>query len=275
MQRFFTLILLLCVAFGACKQESKQTASAASEQTPEAPPASPLQLGGQWIAMDFCSRANQYGSVLAAMDNAHLPYCFAFDVNPDRPDSVTCYNGFEEFNLAAKYLHDTLILLNARPGKHLFLVFDSKGDRSLTMFDATTDQAQTDRFVKSQANARDAYAAFMVALNHNLFGGTLTQMGKGASAQVMFTPGGLIKGMSEYDRYEVCTAGDCFVAGSRVDVMTLKKQKGESSVEKMFGFRYSAQNDTLTLYNLLNKNPKEKGAYILGGVAYRFLRKEH
>ena len=130
-----------------------------------------------------------------------------------------------------------------------------------------------DRFVKSRANARDGYMAFLVALNHNVFGGTLTPLGKGASAQVMFTPGGFIQGMSDYDRYELCTAGDCFVAGDRVDVVTFSKSKKEGSA-KMFGFKYSAQNDTLTIYNLLNKNPKEKGAYAVGGVAYRFLRKE-
>lgn len=274
MQRFFTLILFVSLAFAACKQDPKNPANDPSYQTPEAPPASPLQLGGQWIAMDFCSRANQYGSVLSAMNNAHLPYCFAFDVNPDRPDSVTCYNGFETFNLATKYDNDTLILLNARPGKNLYLVFDSKGDRSITMFDATTGTAQMDRFVKSKANARDGYGAFLIALNHNLFGGTLTPVGKGGSSQVMFTPGGLIQGLSEYDRYRVCTAGDCFVAEDRVDVITLSKKKGENTTQKMFGFRYSAQNDTLTLYNLLNKNPNEKGAYAVGGVAYRFLRKE-
>lgn len=273
MQRFFALILFVFVAFAACKQDPKNSATGASAQTITSLTASPLQLSGQWIAMDFCSRANQYGSVLSAMNNAHLPYCFAFEVSQERPDSVTCYNGFETFSLAARYDGDTLLLLNARPGKNIYLIYDSQGDKSITMFDATTEQAQTDRFVKSRANARDGYAAFLTALNHNVFGGTLTPLGKGASAQVMFTPGGFIQGMSDYDRYELCTAGDCFVAGDRVDVVTFSKRKKEGSA-KMFGFRYSAQNDTLTFYNLLNKNPQEKAAYTLGSVAYRFLRKE-
>jgi len=230
-------------------------------------------LGGQWIAMDFCSRANQYGSVLGAMNYAHLPYCFAFVVDPERPDSVTCYNGFEEFKLAAKYKADTLELVNARPGKSLFLIYDSKGDRSITMFDATTGDTQMDQFVKSKANARDGYTAFLAALNHQVFGGTLTPIGKGASGQVMFTPGGIIQGMKEYDRYEVCTAGDCFVSGDKMDVITFINRRKEGSA-KMFGFKYNAQNDTLTFYNLVNKNPNEKGAYAVGSVAYKFLRKE-
>ena len=273
MQRTFSLILILFAALSACKQDPKSPAAGTPASTQPSLLASPLILGGQWIAMDFCSRANQYGSVLGAMNYAHMPYCFAFDVNPERPDSVTCYNGMETFKLATKYSGDTLLLLNARPDKNLFLIYDSQGDKSITMFDATTGDAQMDRFVKSKANARDGYAAFQTALNHNVFGGTLTPLGKGASAQVMFTPGGFIQGMSDYDRYELCTAGDCFVSGSKVDVVTFSKRKKEGS-DKMFGFKYSAQNDTLTFYNLLNKNPNEKGAYAVGGVAYRFLRKE-
>ena len=179
--------------------------------------------------MDFCSRANQYGSVLGAMHYAHVPYCYAFEVNPERPDSVVCYNGFETFSLAAKYSGDTLLLLNARPGKNIYLIYNSQDDKSITMFDATTDQAQMDQFVKSKAHARDGYTAFLVALNHNVFGGTLTPLGKGASGQVMFTPGGIIQGISDYDRYELCTAGDCFVTGSKMDVVTLIKRRKEGS----------------------------------------------
>lgn len=279
MQRF--LVLLLC-GF-ACLQACKQDPASSSASTPSAPAAgktepspmaSPLQLGGQWIDMDFCSRANQYGSVLGAMNYAHRPYCFAFEVNPERPDSVMCYNGIESFNLAAKYSGDTLVLLNARPGKNLILLYDSQGDKSITMFDNTTENAQMDRFVKSKANARDGLAAFQTALNHNVFGGYMTPVGKNVTPQLMFTPGGLIQGLGDYDRYELCIAGDCFVAGDRADVVTFINRKKPGSA-RMFAYRYSAHNDTLTIYHLVKKGGStEKGNQSLGGIAYRFLRKE-
>lgn len=261
----------------ACKQDpnSQQPGAPApaspAGKTQASPTASPLQLGGQWIDMDFCSRANQYGSVLGAMNYAHKPYCFAFEVNPERPDSVLCYNGIDSFYLHTKYIGDTLLLLNARPGKHLILLYDSQGDKSITMFDNTGENSQMDRFVKSKANARDGIAAFRTALNHNVLGGYMTPVGRNVSPQLMFTPGGLVQGggLGEYDRYELCIAGDCFVAGDRTDVVTLINRRKPNSA-KMFGFRYSAQNDTLTIYHLLGK----KGTQTLGGVAYRFLHKE-
>ena len=273
MQRFFIPLTALCVFFFACKQDPKNVAPGNPSNTSANAPASPQMLGGHWIAMDFCSRANQYGSVLAAINNAHVPYCYSFEVNPSQPDSVLCSNGMETFKLAVKYLADTLVMLNARPGKNIFLVYDSKDDQDITMFDGSTGSMQMDRFVKSKANARDGYMAFQVALNHNLFGGTLTQIGKAASGQITFTPGGFILGMKEYDRYVVCTAGDCFVGDDKTDVITLSNHKNKGS-EKMFCFRYNAYNDTLTFYNLVNKRPQEKGGYAVGAPAYRFYRKE-
>jgi hypothetical protein len=89
--------------------------------------------------------------------------------------------------------------------------------------------------------------------------------------EIQFTPGGFILNWKPFDRYEVCTAGDCFVMDNDMDIITLSKSTVKDSGE-MYGFRYSAQNDTLTLYNLLNTNPAEKGMYETKGVAYRFFR---
>ncbi len=96
--------------------------------------------------------------------------------------------------------------------------------------------------------------------------------GKGGKSNIQFTPGGFIMNWEPFDRYEVCTNGDCFMAGNEIDVMTVSKSTVENS-EKYYGFRYSALNDTLTLYNLATTNPDEKGTYQPKGIAYQFFRK--
>lgn len=269
MQKLLFSILLLVLICSACKRDGKTAGTNAATLT-----ASPELLGGHWIAMDFCSRANQYGSILQAMNNSHVPYAYAMTFNPGQPDSVTCNNGIETWNLPVKYNADTLELVGARQGKSVYLVYDSQQEKDLTMFDATTGRVQMDKFIKSRSEeAKDGYAAFLTALNHNVLGGLFTPLGKGASGDVQFTPGGFIQGLKDFDRYELCTGGDCFVAGQDVDVVTFFNSKVENS-NRFMGYRFSAQNDTLSIFNLLNTNPEEKGAYKINGVAYRLVRKK-
>ena len=114
-----------------------------------------------------------------------------------------------------------------------------------------------DRFVKSKADVTNGYAAFTAALNHNLFGGIMLPLG--SRDTILFAPDGFILKWNTYDRYDVCTGGDCFVAE-------------EPGTEKIFGFRYNGTNDTLTFYNLVNTKPNEKFAYEIKGPAFKFRR---
>lgn len=266
MQKLFLAALLCATFLTACKQDPKNAAAQATTASPEL-------LGGFWIAMDFCARADQYGSVLAAMNNAHRPYSYSFTFNPAVPDSVGCFNGFEQYNLPVKYKADTLELVGASQGKSIFLVYDSKGTKDITMFDATSETAKMDRFIKSKVDAQNGAMAFRVALNHNLFNGVFTPVAKGSTTKVTFSPGGYILGLKDYDRYELCIGGDCFVAGDVIDIVRFAKSQVENS-EKILGYRYSAQNDTLTLFNMVNPKPDEKNAYTVGSVAYKFSRKK-
>lgn len=268
MQKLLFIPLLLAIFFSACKQDSKTADTKEPSLT-----ASPDMLGGYWIAIDFCARANQYGSVLQAVENAYRPYTYALTFNPGMPDSVGCYNGFETWNVPVKYNADTLELVGAIQGRSVFLIYDSKGNQDMTMFSFIDGNTRLDKFIKSKAGAKDGAAAFHVALNHNLFSGMFTPLGKGAKTSVQFTPGGFIQGLKEYDRYEVCAGGDCFVANDLIDIVTFSKAQTQNS-EKILGYRYSAQNDTLTFYNMVNTNPNEKGAFAVGKVAYQFLRKK-
>lgn len=266
MKYFALLVSAATLLFFACKPDAKS-----GQQT--AGPDITAQLAGHWIAMDFCSRSNQYGSVLGAMTNSHVPYAYSLSFDPAQPDSVVCHNGMEQWTLPVKFNADTIEMMNARPGKSVFLIYHSQGKKDMSMFDGTTGRVQLDNFIKSGANARDGYSAFTTALNHNLFSGVFGEIGKTTGKpEIQFTPGGFILNWKPYDRFEVCTAGDCFVMENNMDVITLSKASEKNS-GKMFGFKYSAQNDTLTLYNLVNTNPDEKGAYATQGVAHRFFRK--
>jgi hypothetical protein len=275
MNKVLLLANLLAFTLLSCKQDPKVASqNSAPSHIQAGDQANPRVLAGHWIALDFCAYASQYGSVLGAMNNAHLPYAYAITFNPTKPDSALCFNGFESWMLPLRYKSDTLELVGARPGKSVFLIYHSTGEKDMTMIDPTGPRVQMDRFIKSKAGASDGYLSFTTALNHHLFNGVFTPIGKGAGEKIMFTPGGFLQGMKEYDRYEVCTGGDCFVAGQDIDVVTFFNSKDQDKTSKMFGYRYNGQNDTLTFYNLANTNPEEKGAYKVAAPAYKFARKK-
>ncbi|TNE59289.1 MAG: hypothetical protein EP344_08940 [Bacteroidetes bacterium] len=266
---FFSATLLL---FSACGDDP---ANAGGQQNNgNSTNASPMLLSGHWVAIDFCSRANQYGSVLDAMNQAHLPYAYSISFDPANPDSVVCHNGIESWTCLVKYNVDTLEIVNARDDKSVFLLYNSQGEKDITMFDPTQGRVRMDRFIKSGANTRDGYSAFTTALNHNLFGGIFRQIGKGATADtIQFTPGGFIMKWAPFDRYNVCTSGSCFVCGNDIDVLTVSKYRKEGS-EQIYGFRFNGTNDTLSFFNLVPPpaSSPEGAAYSIGRVAYQFVR---
>lgn len=273
MNKAFIFANLLIFSLLSCKQDPKNAGqSTAPEHIQPGDKANPTVLAGHWIALDFCAFANQYGSVIAAMNNYHLPYAYAISFNPAKPDSAVCYNATESWTLPIRYNADTLELMGARSGKSIFLIYHSNMDKDITMIDPTGDRVQMDRFIKSKAGASDGYTSFTTALNHHVFNGVFTPIGKGSGAPVTFTPGGFLQGMKGYDRYEICTGGDCFVAGQDIDVVTFFDAKDKDKTAKMFGYRYNGQNDTLTVFNLLNSNSKEKGPYKVAAPAFKFSR---
>lgn len=264
---------LLFFSLLGCKNDPKTT-------DPNQPPshiqpgekANPNVLAGHWIALDFCAYSNQYGSVLKAMNNAHKPYAYAFTFIPTKPDSIICYNGFETWTLPVKINVDTITLEGARPGKNIFLIYHSEGEKDITMIDPTNSQVQIDRFIKSKASVQDAAGAFTTALNHHVFNGVFTPIGKGATDKVMFNPTGELQGIKGFNRYQICSAGDCFLAGQDIDVVSFSAKDKPENV-KYYGYRYNNNTDTLTLFNLVNTNPEEKGAYKVAAPAFKFARK--
>jgi hypothetical protein len=267
---FFSIVILTAIS---CKQDQKNIDPNRPSNFQAGDPASPEVLAGHWINLDFCARVGQYGSVLQTMNNSHVPYAYAFTFNPGVPDSVTCYNAFESWNLGVKYKKDTLELLKAVKDKSVFLMYNSQGDKDMTMFNSTAGRTQMDNFIKSKAGTKDGYLAFTTALNHHLFQGTFTPVGKAAGSKVSFTPGGFLVGVNGFDRFEACIGGDCFLAGQDIDVVTFyDSKKGKEASMKFFGYRYNGGNDTLSIYNLVNSNPAEKGAYKMGSLAYKYSR---
>ncbi|MFN4079597.1 MAG: hypothetical protein ACK4NS_01750 [Saprospiraceae bacterium] len=262
-------ILTALVLFVSCKNDTSKPSE------PQTPHASPNLLGGHWIAMDFCRRASQYGSVVRAIDAAPTPFAFGVTFTTIKPDSVTCYNGIEEWTLGVKYRKDTLEMPHAMGDRSAFWIYDSGGDRKLTLFGVENNSVYLHEYIKSTAGAANGMLAFRTALNANLFSGAFLLISAKSQNQILFTPGGFINGMQDFDRYEVCVSGDCFATEStaRSDVMTLRNSKKEGS-ETIFAWEYNDNADTLTLYNLRNTHPQEKGAYARAGIAYRFLRKK-
>jgi hypothetical protein len=255
---------LILLAFSSCKNDAS-TKNAGGPAN-----ANVNTMAGYWVAIDFCSRANQYGSFLAAVNNSHLPFAFALTFTPAKPDSVEIFDGAKSRMLPVRFNVDTIEIKGARGVKPIFLVYDSKGTKDITMFDPSPSGTQLDKFIKSKAGTKDGQLAFQVALNHNLFSGTFTKMGgKATDKPMLMTPGGFITNFEDFDKFSVCTGGDCLVAGNDIDIIKLSKTKVENS-EKTFGFRYGIHNDTLTIVNL---DPGTGNSKQPGKPVYKFLRK--
>ncbi len=265
----FLLPFALLLSLVACKHDPNANTTA-----PPTLAANTNSLGGPWIAIDFCARVAQYGSILQAEASAHRPFALALVFNPAKLDSVHCYNGMEDWTLPIKITEDTVELIGAKQGKSIFLIYDSQSNKYFTMFDGVSGQkTQIDKFLKSSVSSLDGHLAFTMAVNNHLFKGVFSPItAKGATQKVDFSPEGNIQGWPEYDHYSVCIGGDCFFMGNEMDIITLKNSKKEGS-EKSFGFKYSGQNDTLSIMNIADSTPNEKGGYKTTGLAYRFLRK--
>lgn len=275
MNKAFLFANLLIFTLLSCKQDPKNAGQSnlpAHLQPGEK--ANPMVLAGNWIALDFCARANQYGSVLQTMNNSHVPYAYAINFNPAKPDSALCYNATKFWMMKIQYNEDTLQLLGDPSGKPIYLIYHSNIEKDITMFDPTGPKLKMDRFIKSKAEAPEAYTAFTTALNHNILNGTFTAFGntKGTNGPVRFNTNGFMEGFKDFDRYVICTGGDCMVAGQEIDVITFYSPKTDLKPNP-FGFRYNGQNDTLTLYNLINATPDVQGSYKVGAPAYKFSRK--
>lgn len=252
----YSFALLLSVFF-ACKQDAPNGANA--------PYANMTKLQGNWIALDFCSRANQYGSVLQAMNVADKPFAYAVRFDTTKVDSAICHNGKTRWVVPIKIRKDTIELVGAVQGKSVFMVYNSQSpEKDINMFDATGGRVKLERFVKSKGETPNPGMAFAMALNHNLLGGGFSNKG----AKVFFQTTGEVQGLDKFLRYDICEGGDCFVAGQEIDVVTLYKSREEFT---QFGYRYNKSNDTLRLYNLIRPSDSTAVAKV-GAVAYTLVK---
>jgi hypothetical protein len=143
--------------------------------------------------------------------------------------------------------------------------------KELTLYDATVSPAQTDRFIKSGGTPANGYQAFASSLNHHVFQGNWQIIkGKNPGRMVQFSPSGSVKNLDNFNAYALCTVGDCFVLGDAMDVVTMANTQNIDT-KKMFGYRFSRANDTLSIYNLNIPDPKQAGQ--VGALAFQLLRK--
>lgn len=107
------------------------------------------------------------------------------------------------------------------------------------------------------------HAAFRTALNAELIAGSYHDPGLGpphAGNEVRFSPDGRLSGLSGFDGYELCIAGDC-AAMSEQDLIELRSRQGM----KPFLFRFNAR--VLTLLHAANTaQPDEKPSFVAGGI---------
>lgn len=267
MQRILLFFALFIFALSACKNDPtpKEKFHPGAESVAQA---SPAGLAGFWINSGFVTRARIEGSILKPINSDHLPYAYMLFFDAKSPGKVAISNGAEAKVLDVVYNRDTIEMKNAVDNKSIFLVYDSEtGGKTITMFDGTgSGRTQMDEFVKSSSDETDGNLIFANALNYNLFGKKLYN----GKQQVIFDPKGLLSGLDEWTGYQVCLRGSCFKMGPQMDIVNLSnKNKG---VQELFGWEYSTNQDTLTLFKLRpSANPDS--VYTVIGKAYTLLSK--
>jgi hypothetical protein len=260
MYRIFLLSFILVTGFfTACKSDPKNTANKNSSSTIQA-------IAGAWISEDFIGFATQYRSVLEARNNGRAPFAYALTFDILRPNQVICDNGFETFPLNINIVADTIEMKNAVQGKSIFLVYDSQSSKKIAMYDVSHGNIEISYFTKAPASADAiAYQAFLAKLNKAIIVGKYNMVKGKNQVPVSFNEDGSITGL-EYNKYELCTNGDCFVTGTAIDVVSFFKENNTQPV--FFGYRITPGKDKITLYELKNEKPEEKGAYTVGAPVY-------
>lgn len=255
---FFSLVFVVSL-FTACKSDPKNNTNKNNSSTVQS-------LAGAWISEDFLGFAMKYRSVIEARNNGRAPFAYALTFDILRPNQVICHNGFETIPLNINIVSDTIEMKNAVQGKSIFLVYESQSSKKLAMYDASKGSVEISYFIKAPASADAiAYQAFLAKLNKAIIAGNY-KLAKGKNqVPVSFNEDGSIAGL-EYNKYELCTNGDCFVTGTAIDVVSLYKENDTNPV--FFGYRVSPGKETVTLYELKNEKPEEKGAYTVGAPVY-------
>jgi hypothetical protein len=268
--RIMIMVAVFLATATACKQDNKTTTpSGAKIITPVNDRYTPLY--GNWIAIDFCSYARQYGSVLMAMNNTHVPYAYAFTFTDSDRDSILCSTATESWKRPIRFQADTLIeVLDARNGKSVFLSYSPTGNKDMTLYDSSLPKTSVSRYIRSAESSKSGYASFLTALQNQLMVGKYRSTGKSAGT-VEFFPNGEVTGLEGYDRYAICTGGDCFIAGQDSDVISLSNSKTKDAA-RYFGFKFEPNRTALSIYELVQSNPNEKGTAKPGKMLYKLAR---
>jgi hypothetical protein len=267
MQRFSLLSAFIVLALISCKNDPtpKDKFHPDVESVAQA---SPKGLAGFWINSAFITKARIAGSILKPTNSDHIPYAFMLFFDEKTPNKVAISNGVESKVLDIVYKRDTIEMKNAVDAKSIFLVYDSEtGGKTITMFDGTGNgPTQMDEFVKSSSDENEGNTIFANALNYNLFGKKFFN-GKQA---VILDPKGYVSGLDNWAAYQICLRGSCFKMGPQMDIINLVDK--DKKTQELFGWEYSTNQDTLTLFKLRpSANPDS--VYTVIGKAYTLLSK--
>lgn len=259
---------LLLLWFTSCKNDAPSDNKPAATATPEL---TAKYLEGNWIANGFVAKIAAMGSVVKQLGNEGAPYAFAFTFTPVKKDSVICYNHMKMWTLPYQITSDSTVEATLEDGKKIYMQFDLKA-KNMSLFDGTSGKMRIDYFTQTREKMVNGYQAFATALNHNLLSGAFLLPGANKTATTVgFLPTGAVRGLGNYDIFQVCPGGDCLVAGDQIDALFLANSKNPKE-SGWFGFRYSVQLDTLTIYSLKNERPNEKAGFTVQKPAFMLLK---
>ncbi len=175
------------------------------------------------------------------------------------------------WTLPYKITSDSTLEASLPDGQKIYMQVDLKA-KTMTLFDGSSGRVKMEGYAQTREKLVNGYQAFATALNHNLLSGAFLLPGANKTATTVgFLPTGAVKGLGDYDIFQICPGGDCLVAGDQMDAVFLANSKHPKQ-SGWFGFRYSVQLDTLTIYNLKNERPGEKAGFTVQKPAFMLLK---
>ena len=217
------------------------------------------QLWGHWVCVDYIELVKARKTIRSLTNR---PVFLEVVFNPAYGDSALLVTGYNKILTPYKRIGtDSILIKNKRTQTNLVL-FASNGLQSLELKDSLVGEKDKSLhswvFKKTSGIKKQKKSDLSKHINNSILSGTYTNA---ANQTINFIENGTINGWKLFNKYEVCTGGDCFMlTHSSLDIITLRQK----DIKKQYAF-WQKSNDSLYLYHLekinddffYNYQPKE------------------
>lgn len=224
MNQYILFILFIAIGFAACKSDKEVDNSPQKTTTKTTKSSkSTAKYRGHWIDKEFMENMEKHHSVAAV---GALPSIIELTFPAVLGDSATLVSGNKtrktlfQSKEADIFTFDEGKLLYENIGEQERLTFTDKANKTHILIRVGDDEV-----------GADGKAIQPIVNKHTVVGDyfMLDKKGKKGEDFIIFKPNGGIIGMEEFNKYEICVAGDCRkLLTDKKDVMYLSRDgKGD------------------------------------------------